>query len=184
LAGSTHAGEESLVLDAFARLLDDAGPNFHLVLAPRDVSRSDRIGKLAVKRGLSIRYFSTAAATAEDVTIIDTIGDLPTLYRFADLSFIGGSLVDEGGHNPLEATRMGSPVLFGPHMDDFSEIGQQLQDCGAALQVKNGIELYECLALLMNNETKRKEMGDRALKFSTGHDHVIADHLELIDTYL
>ena len=150
----------------------------------RKVNRSEEIVELVKKHNLSFNKISCNEPEVSDVTIIDTIGDLPTLYRYADISFIGGSLVDEGGHNPLEATRTGSPVIFGPHMDDFSEISQELLECGAALQVKNGSELFENFALLITNDSKRSEMGERALTFSTGHDHVIADHLELIDRYL
>ena len=184
-AGSTHAGEESLVLDAFALLQKSTDErNLHLVLAPRNVARSYEVSELIEERDLSFKQFSIEEALDADVTIIDTIGDLPTLYRYADLSFIGGSLVDEGGHNPLEAARSGTPVLFGPHMDDFSEISQQLQECGAALMVKNGSDLYDSFALLISNESVRKEMGDKALTFSTGHEHVINDHLELIDRFI
>ena len=184
LAGSTHAGEEILVLDAFVRLLQTTDRNIHLVLAPRNVSRSAEVGELIEARDLSFTHFSAADKADAEVTVVDTIGDLPTLYRYADVSFIGGSLVDEGGHNPLEAARAGIPVLFGPYMDDFSEISQQLQQCDAALPVNNGSDLYERLRLLINNEPRRREIGDKAMAFSTGHDHVIVDHLELIDQYL
>ena len=183
-AGSTHADEELQVLGAFVRLRETVERNCHLVLAPRKVSRSEEIAWLVKKHDLSFNKLSLDEPNDSDVTIIDTIGDLPSLYRYADISFIGGSLVDEGGHNPLEATRTGSPVIFGPHMDDFSEISQDLLDCGAALRVRNNSELFENLAMLMRSDAKRQEMGKRALRFSSGHDHVITDHLELIDRYL
>ena len=69
-------------------------------------------------------------------------------------------------------------------MDDFSEISQQLQECGAALLVNKGSDLYDSFVLLLSDESIRKDMGDKALTFSTGHDHVIVDHLELIDQFL
>ena len=184
LAGSTHDDEESHVLNAFIRLRKTTEKNCHLVLAPRNISRSAEVIDLVTQHGLTYNQFSSEESGDSDVTIIDTIGDLTNLYRYADISFIGGSLVDEGGHNPLEATRTGSPVMFGPHMDDFSEISQDLLGCGAALLVQNSSELYEKFALLAESDSKRREMSDRALRFSTGHAHVIADHLELIDRYL
>ncbi|NNK58138.1 MAG: glycosyltransferase [Desulfofustis sp.] len=183
-AGSTHADEEAQILDAFIRLLETTEKKCHLVVAPRKISRSEEVIDLVRERDFSFTRFSSNELHDSHVTIIDTIGDLPTLYRYADISFIGGSLVDEGGHNPLEATRTGSPVLFGPHMDDFSEISQDLLECGAALLVKNSSELFKSLRLLVENESKRHEMGEKALIFSTGHDHVIADHLELINRFL
>jgi 3-deoxy-D-manno-octulosonic-acid transferase len=184
LAGSTHANEELQVLNAFVRVRETTERNCHLILAPRKISRSEEVGELVKKHDLTFNTFSGDGPSESDVTIIDTIGDLPTLYRYADLSFIGGSLVDEGGHNPLEAARTGSPVMFGPHMEDFSEISQELLDCGAALLVENSSELFENFALLIGSDSTRKEMGDKALSFSTAHDHVIADHLELVDRYL
>lgn len=183
-AGSTHADEESQVLRAFVRLRETTERNCHLVLAPRKVSRSEEVAELVKKHDLSFNKISLDEPNDSDVTIVDTIGDLPTLYRYADISFIGGSLVNEGGHNPLEATRTGSPVMFGPHMEDFSEISQDLLECGAALRVKNSSELFESFAMLMRSDAKRQEMGERALRFSSEHDHVITDHLELIDRYL
>ena len=182
-AGSTHAGEEELILDAFVALRTASAEHPRLVLAPRNISRCDEVVALTEKRDLPFTRFSSAT-DGSDVIIVDTIGDLPALYRYADLSFIGGSLVDQGGHNPLEAARFGKPVLFGPYMDDFSEISRQLQECGAARLVNDGPELSQCLAELSNDATVRKEMGRRARAYTAGHEHVVGDHLKLIDSYL
>ena len=183
-AGSTHGGEEEAVLDAFVRLQNSTTSRLHLVIAPRKISRCNEIIGLIRNLDLSYHRYASSESDFPDITIIDTIGDLPTLYQFADVSFIGGSLVDEGGHNPLEATCWGCPVLFGPHMTDFSEISRDLVECGAALMVKDQQSLCQSLELLLSDEATRQEMGAQALSYSTGHDHVIADHLRLIDRYL
>ena len=183
-AGSTHEGEERAILDAFLSTKKTTGEPLHLILAPRKISRCVDLTELVKKHRLSASLFSTAEADRADVTIVDTLGDLATLYRYADVSYIGGSLVDEGGHNPLEATRYGCPVLFGPHMDDFSEISRELQQCGAALMVEDSASLRDTLERLITDANLRKEMGERALHYSIGHTHVIADHLQLIDRYL
>ena len=183
-AGSTHEGEEESILDAFLSAKKTTGESLHLILAPRKISRCGNLTELAKNQRLSVSLFSTADADSTDVTIVDTLGDLATLYRYADVSYIGGSLVDEGGHNPLEATRYGCPVLFGPHMDDFSEISRDLQQCGAALVVEDSTSLRDTLERLVTDANVRKEMGERALHYSTSHNHVIADHLQLIHRYL
>lgn len=183
-AGSTHEGEEESILDAFLSAKKTTGESLHLILAPRKISRCDDLTELVKNQRLSVSLFSTADADCTDVTIVDTLGDLATLYRYADVSYIGGSLVDEGGHNPLEATRYGCPVLFGPHMDDFSEISRDLQQCGAALVVEDSTSLRDTLERLITDANVRKEMGERALHYSTSHNHVIADHLQLIHRYL
>ncbi len=185
LAGSTHAGEEQLVIDVFLNLKRSISKPLHLVVAPRNISRCHDITELLENSGLTYTNLSSYNSNeVTDVTIIDTIGDLPSLYRCADISFIGGSLVDEGGHNPLEASRYGCPVLFGPYMDDFSEISTELLDFGGALKVQDSKSLYDILQVLIHDETKRKMIGQKGLGYTTEHKHVISDHLQLIDRYL
>ena len=185
LAGSTHAGEEQTIIDVFLNLKRSVSQPLHLVVAPRNISRCQEIIELFENNNLTYTNFSSNNSyEVIDVTIIDTIGDLSSLYRYADISFIGGSLVNEGGHNPLEASRCGCPVLFGPYMDDFSEISTGLLEAGGALEVQDPSSLYDILQLLIHDETKRKVIGQKALSYTTEHKHVISGHLELIDRYL
>ena len=185
LAGSTHAGEEQTIIDVFLNLKRSVSQTLHLVVAPRNISRCQDIIELIENSNLNYTNFSSKNSyEVIDVTIIDTIGDLSSLYRYADISFIGGSLVNEGGHNPLEASRYGCPVLFGPYMDDFSEISTGLLEAGGALEVQDPSSLYDILQLLIHDETKRKVLGQKAQSYTTEHKHVISGHLELIDRYL
>lgn len=183
-AGSTHEGEDEIIIEVFVQLRKTARSPLHLVIAPRKVSRCENLVELLQDKKLSFVKYSAPESQAGEVTIIDTIGDLAALYRFADISFIGGSLVAEGGHNPLEAAQYGCPVIFGPHMDDFSEISHELQECGGALMVKDQATLGNTLKALIHDDDKRKSIGQDALGYTTKHAHVIDDHLRLIDHYL
>ena len=183
LCGSTHDGEEDLILQAYVELLKKY-PQLHLVLAPRHIKRCAQVEDLVQRNKLSVDRYSQNSASTCDVTIVDTIGDLSALYAFADISFIGGSLVDEGGHNPLEAARYGSAILFGTHMEDFSEISQDLLTAQAALEVADGSALHRTLNSLAASDQLRQGLGQNARNYTASKTSVIAHHMEVIEQYL
>lgn len=183
LAGSTHDGEERILIDIFKSLCVDCS-EIHLAVAPRNITRVDEITALAESCGLTSNRYSTPSDHASDITIIDTIGDLSGLYGYGDICFIGGSLIDEGGHNPIEAARCGKPVIFGPHMDDFLEISEGLIEAGGAFQVAHQSELQQVLASLISSEPERTGLGRKSIDFVSRHQHVITDHLSIIRPYL
>jgi 3-deoxy-D-manno-octulosonic-acid transferase len=137
VCGSTHPGEEELIFAAFKkvgadlRVCPDNLP-LQLIIAPRKIERGSELVKIASSFGLSADLRSSGTAPSSNVLILDTIGELASCYSLARLAFIGGSMVAEGGHNPIEAAVQGVPVLFGPHMDDFAEIASDLVSCGGA----------------------------------------------------
>lgn len=181
--GSTHDGEEEILTDIFCRLRANQS-KIHLVIAPRNIVRCDDIVPILARKGLTYRRYSSAEADTTDVTIIDTIGDLAHLYRYAAISFIGGSLVPEGGHNPLEAARHGCPVLFGPCVDDFSEICSELLAAQGALEVKDPESLYTELLRLLSNASDRRVIGENARRYAASYHNVLTDHIHVIDQYL
>lgn len=183
ICGSTHEGEEKIILDAVA-MLAEMHNIVHLAIAPRHISRSDQLIDLVGTYRLSASLFSEQSTHPTDVTIIDTIGDLPTLYGFADIGIIGGSFIKEGGHNPLEAARYGLPIIYGPHMDDFSEISRELLDCGAARTATDHLTLHEVLTHLINDHTARIHNGNKAREYIAGHDDVVAKHLYHIGRFV
>jgi len=181
--GSTHDGEETMLVDVFLRLRKEHS-DLHLVIAPRNIERCDELLKMIQANGVTVQRYAAPSGEPTDITLIDTIGDLSSLYRHAALSFIGGSLVAEGGHNPLEAARFGCPVLFGPHMDDFSEISSELVAAGGALVIDSATGLYSKLAELISDEKKRLHIGANAKRYTDSHDTVLAEHLKVIDCFL
>jgi len=183
IAGSTHAGEEQMMADAFLKL-NSSHSSLYLVIGPRNIVRCNEIKSLLEQKDLRVGLFSKPTEKETDVTIVDTIGDLSMLYRFADISFIGGSMVPEGGHNPLEAARLGCSVLFGPHMTDFSEISDGLLDAEGAVEVVNETELYDALETLISSSAKRAATGENGKRFTASHQDIIGSHIQVINQYL
>jgi 3-deoxy-D-manno-octulosonic-acid transferase len=99
---------------------------------------------------------------APEILLLDTIGELAGILELADVVFVGGSLVPTGGHNLLEPAYWGKPILFGPHMENFRYIAQAFLEAGAAVRVRNPRELARSVHDLLENDSDRKKMGDRA----------------------
>jgi len=158
MAGSTHEGEEEIVLAAYAKLLE-RHRGLQLVVAPRYVERSGRIMSLAAEAGLSVRLRSGGAAAGHaQVTVLDTIGELSVAYRLATLVFVGGSFVTRGGQNVLEPAAQGKPVLFGPHMENFKDSVQVLQGRGG-IQVGGPEQLLKIADELLSRPDQLAELG-------------------------
>ena len=187
IAGSTHAGEEVGILSAYKRL-SLLFPDLFLVVAPRETSRGREIKEIADRLGLTVRQ-RTAPLQEEEVPgapllILDTMGELTRMYSFCDIAFVGGSLVSEGGHNPLEPAAFGKPILFGPFMDDFTEISADLLERAAAIVCHDEDDIFEVMKKLLVNDTLRKEMGKRAQKLVLQHRGVTKRHIEIIQIIL
>ena len=164
VAASTHPGEEGPVLDAFRRLRARA-PGLVLVLAPRHPERGAEAAALAAKRGLAAVRRSRPpddGAGGADVVVLDTVGELPALFRVATVVFVGGSLVPAGGHNVIEPASWGRPVVFGPHMENFAEIAELFLANRAARRVASAVELAPVLAGLLADPRRRAELGTAA----------------------
>jgi 3-deoxy-D-manno-octulosonic-acid transferase len=163
VAGSTHRGEEAMVLDAFA-VLSAAGRECRLAIAPRHPERAGEIAALCAARGLNVwrRSLGAGQAAAEDVILLDTIGELATLYACAAVVFVGGSLVSRGGQNTLEAAVCGVPVLCGPHTENFAAVNASLASAGALAEVDGPARLGELLGELLDDAPRRRAMGEAA----------------------
>lgn len=183
VAGSTHPGEEEIVLQVHQRLLD-IFPNLHLILAPRQIERGREIAGLAARCGLTARSRSSGTAGSEQVLVLDTIGELGAAYGLADFAFVGGSLVAARGHNPLEPAALGRPVLYGPHMEDFGEIARDLEGSGGARTVRTEEELFEAARAWLSDSKERRDCGRRALALVARHRGATNRHLELIGQVL
>ncbi len=160
IAASTHHGEDTIVLDAHRRLKEHL-PDAALILVPRHPERFDDVAEQCVRAGFSICRRSTAALPAKsaDVFLGDTVGELMSFYAAADVAFIGGSLMDIGGHNPLEAVALGLPVLTGPQTYNFEQIYIDLFNSGAAKKIGNAQALASELKGLLLSSERRSAMG-------------------------
>jgi 3-deoxy-D-manno-octulosonic-acid transferase len=164
VAGSTMKGEEAQVLRAF-RKVRTAAPNTLLVLAPRNPERFAEAEQLARSEGWKVARRSDLAIDSEprvDIVVLDTIGELATIYQIATIVFVGGSLVATGGHNVLEPAVFGKPIVFGPHMQNFLEIADAFVSNGAGVQLAGDEELEEALLSLMGDPVRRARLGAAA----------------------
>jgi 3-deoxy-D-manno-octulosonic-acid transferase len=164
IAASTLRGEEEHVLEAFQRIRATM-TNALLIIAPRKPERFDDVERLVRRAGWNVARRTELRVDAEprnDVVILDTIGELAQVFQVATVVFVGGSLVDAGGHNILEPAVFGKPIVFGPHMDNFAEIARTFLDNAAAVQVRNGRELETTLLELLGDPVRRAGLGAAA----------------------
>ena len=185
IAGSTHRGEEAVVLDAFLRARSRC-PELTLLLAPRHPERAGEVEALIRERGLlaARRSRLPAAGAPGAVIILDTVGELAALYALAEIVFVGGSLVPIGGHNVLEPAMRGKPVLVGPHMSNFREGAELLQRSGGGLVVKDAPELERELARLLEDRDLARRMGDAAREAFAGRQGAVSATLDLVGLHL
>lgn len=162
IAGSTHPGEEDVLLSIHARLCRDL-PGLLLILAPRQPRRGTEIAAMASARGFRLaRRSAGETAAGKNVFLLDTLGELRQFYAMADIAFIGGSLVPFGGHNPLEAAAAGKPAVWGPHMSNFRDMEEMLLEAGCAGKVDSSEQLFHTLRRWFKDPVMRACMGDRA----------------------
>jgi 3-deoxy-D-manno-octulosonic-acid transferase len=182
VCGSTHPGEEELLLQAFAALMADH-PRLFLLLAPRDPKRAQELARIAHRLGLATMRRTCPQDQPARILLLDTLGELGACYPFARVAFIGGSLVACGGHNPLEASRHGIPVLFGPHMEDFEEIARDLLQCGGAQMVSSAGEITGTVRRILKDRDVHAAMRTAAIELVIRQAGVIDRHLTaLFDT--
>ena len=161
---STHPGEDEQVLEAF-NAVRRAHPGCLLVLVPRHPERFDAVYRLCEKSGWQVRRRSTGIppGPADDILLGDTMGELVLLLGAGTLAVIGGSLVEHGGHNALEAAAWGVPVVTGPHMFNFAEISDLLTGAGAMIMLERPADLGTCLVELLGDAPGRERMGAAGL---------------------
>jgi 3-deoxy-D-manno-octulosonic-acid transferase len=164
IAASTLKGEEQPVLAAFAAARR-AHPSALLVIAPRKPERFAEAEAAARAEGFRVVRRTDLPVDAEpraDVVILDTIGELAQLFHIATVVFVGGSLVDQGGHNILEPAVHGKPIVFGPHMQNFAEIAKTFLAAKAAIQVAGPAELMTTTIRLLGDSVERARLGAAA----------------------
>lgn len=165
VAGSTHPGEEKIVLEVFKKLKIKF-PALSLVIAPRHIERSKDICALIRENGFNAVVFSSLkpqAADSQAVVVVDTIGQLKSFYAMATVVFVGKSLVGEGGQNIIEPAFFGKPMIVGPNMQNFADIVEIFLDARAILQIEHAGQLQEAVDKLLSDRDLRNSLGQRAL---------------------
>lgn len=186
LAGSTHHGEEELVVAAFTQLRKNV-PSALLVLAPRHPERTASITRSILAPSpfhWLLRSTGQVVSADTDILVLDTLGELAALTAAADVSFIGGSLVPHGGHNPLEAAAFGVPVITGPHTFNFLQIFRALRRVGGAIEVIDAETLGQSVTELLTQEVYRREVGNAASRYVEENQGALVRQHALIDQLL
>jgi 3-deoxy-D-manno-octulosonic-acid transferase len=165
IAASTHAGEDESILSAH-RQLRVTHPDALLILVPRHPERFNSMYELAVQQGFAtVRRSSGQPVTPETSVLLgDTMGELLFLYALADVAFVGGSLVPNGGHNLLEPAALAKPVLSGPHLFNFLEIAAMLRDAQALTEITDAPSLSAAVQRLFDQPQLAREMADAGLQ--------------------
>ncbi len=180
VAGSTHAGEEEIVLESVQGL---GSEDIFLALVPRHPERFDEVAGLLEKRDVPFTRYTDileGKAAEGDVLLVDAMGVLDGFYALADVAFVGGSLVPVGGHNLLEPAMHGVPVITGQHMNNFKEITNALVEVKGCIVVKNSEELRSILSLYYADPDLRRSTGEVALKASIDASGASKENIDLI----
>jgi 3-deoxy-D-manno-octulosonic-acid transferase len=185
IAGSTHEGEEEMILHIFRKLKVDF-PQLILILAPRHLQRIPRVAGLLKSQGVRWvrRTMITAERRPEEVILLDTVGELAALYGLGTAIFVGGSFSRIGGHNILEVLAHGKGVVFGPHMEDFSEIAQLVVERGAGIQASTPDGLKEVMGRLIAGPSLRREMGEKGLALIREKQGALERTLKIVKEFL
>ena len=189
VAGSTHHGEETILLEVM-RAVRGQFPELRLLLAPRDIPRSEKIVEMARRQGFSAELRSRLAVSPESATsantviVLDTIGELGRFYSLADLVFVGGSLVSHGGHNILEPAYFGLPVIFGKYMQNFRAIEKLFLQEHAAVRVADEEALASRLQSWLSDPPKAHGIGSRARTLVLKHQGAAEKCMRLIGQVL
>jgi 3-deoxy-D-manno-octulosonic-acid transferase len=185
VAGSTHRGEEEIILRTFGRLRP-AFPNLRLIIAPRQVEQADEILRKASEMGLQavLRTRLAQEASLYDVLVLNTLGELGRVYGLGKIAFVGGSLMPFGGHNLLEPASFGCPVLFGPHMHNFVTMSEALVEAGAGWRVPDEKALGEKVTILLEEQHLRDRMGKRARRFVQDNQGALEGVMQRVALYV
>ncbi|WP_193016667.1 lipid IV(A) 3-deoxy-D-manno-octulosonic acid transferase [Proteus sp. FME41] len=185
IATSTHEGEESIVLETHKKLLVPF-PQLLLILVPRHPERFPKAEQLTREAGLkyTLRSTDTVPDAQTQVVIGDTMGELMLLYGIADLAFVGGSLVERGGHNPLEAAAHAIPVIMGPHTFNFKNICAKLDQAEGLITVTDSESMATAIASLLNDEDYRRYYGRHAVEVLHENQGALVRLLSLLSPYL
>ena len=185
-AGSTHPGEEKIIVEAFSALLGTI-PLARLIIAPRDISRSGEVKKIIRAHGLGCETrsdYRPGTGKGHKVFLLDSLGELERFYSLSRVAFVGGSLVPVGGHNILEPAALGVPVIFGPYMESFRQTARMFQEAGAGFMVKNSREILKTLGALLEDEGRRKMACNAASSILKKNQGAVKRYLDMIRPYI
>lgn len=185
IAASTHKGEDELVLKAH-QLICEKVPEARLILVPRHPERFESVARLISESGLSMARRSQPDSWdgSAQVLLGDTMGELMKAFNISDITWVGGSFAEIGGHNPIEPAVLAKPVLTGPYIFNFNEIFGDLIAAGGAQMVQNEVELADRIVKLMQTRDTAHDMGQKALQVIERNRGALDKTVSVIEQYL
>lgn len=186
IAGSTHEGEEKMVLEAHQRLVQDY-PDLVLILVPRHPERFEQVESLIKKMGIAYVKRSNHQPLAADTQVLlgDTMGEMMLLYGLAQIAFVGGSLVKHGGHNPLEPIAFELPVISGVHTFNFPEVFTKLRNVNGFIEIDSRIDaLTQAVSELLTSPQKGRQISRAGFEVLKENQGSLARHLTLLAPYI
>lgn len=183
IAASTHPGEDEIIVDLFKRIKAKL-PDLKLIIVPRHPERFEPVYNLCIEQGLSTIKYSglyNHSITNLDVLLVDTIGKLLYFYNISDLAFIGGSLVNVGGHNPIEPAALRVASVIGHNYHNFQQVVASLAEINGIVIAKDNSELENCIYNLLQNKTNRDEIAVNAYNNIKQHQGVVEKYIKLLD---
>ena len=183
LAVSTHHGEDEIILRAFSEVLTHF-PNIKLIIVPRHPERAAAISKLADKKNISACIESEGIDTKSSILIINSIGNTSALYESAEAVFVGGSLVERGGHNIIEPAFFACPIIIGPHMFNFESIAEEFRNNASCKVVHDSKSLANEFINLLANKDEALMMTEAASKILVRNSGASDRQLSVIMDFL
>ncbi|MHB9097108.1 MAG: 3-deoxy-D-manno-octulosonic acid transferase [Syntrophales bacterium] len=184
VAGSTHEGEETLILEVYRKLLEE-WPDCKLILIPRHIERGPAVAELVRRAGFADCLLMSEIRAGrnrreERVLVVDIIGELFKIYSLATVVYCGGSLVPKGGQNILEAAAWGKVVFYGPHMDDFQDERILLEEVGSGITVLGAAELFTGIRDLLERPDLLRAKGDAGRRVVAANKGAAERYADLI----
>lgn len=181
IAASTHEGEEEIILAAHKKCREK-NPDALLILVPRHPDRFEAVATLSAQHFQTQRRSQNELIRSQTAVFLgDTMGEMLLMYSVADVAFVAGSLVPRGGHNVLEPAVLSKPILTGPHIFNFAQIGAMFFEANAMMKVEDADTLANALIALMTKPDERLQMGQRASHLMNANRGALAKQLALID---
>jgi 3-deoxy-D-manno-octulosonic-acid transferase len=178
LAASTHSGEEEHIIKTH-KLLAATRPNLLTIIVPRHATRGAELCSLLRRHGKAAQRSKKEAITGDtNFYLADTMGELGLFYRLSELVFMGGSIAQHGGQNPLEPARLTCAIISGPHVHNFTDIYRELADHQACLMISSGTELAACVDGLLRDSGKRAQLGRNAKYYVEDHAGSAQAHVD------
>ncbi|MCL2389255.1 MAG: hypothetical protein FWC85_02595 [Elusimicrobia bacterium] len=181
VCGSTREGEEVFIKNAYIGI-SKKYPQIKFVVAPRHIKRAKKVCGIFKAAGINVSLYSRGISP--DITVVDVFGKLQALYNIADICFVGGSLVNKGGQNPIEPAAYAKPVLFGDDMCNFALEAESLLEHGGGFLVENASKMTQVLGELISNPAQRLSAGQQALQAVNAQRGATAQNLQIIKEFL